>query len=218
MVSKRHLIITIVSGEKEQDVTYQVTDLVNMARALSEGELDTQFQHHFQGELGELASYLEAIRQTLQSIAVTADTSNGIIPAAADGMEKIRHESEAGFNSVWEVVETLQEEQAATRTILSEADGNLSAAKVIELRSIVSQSQQTLLSLMSYLSFQDVLRQRIEKIHGLIETLEKKTVDLMVTFNVNTSKNASKEGDSQTAVEAVNLDQELVDKLLQDLK
>ena len=54
-------------------MTYSVNEVIDMARALSEGEFEQQFQQNFQGELGQLASYLEAVRQTLQSLAVSAN-------------------------------------------------------------------------------------------------------------------------------------------------
>jgi nitrate/nitrite-specific signal transduction histidine kinase len=49
---------------KEHNVTCSVGELVEMAKALSEGEFEQQFQQHFQGELGQLAAYLEAVRKT----------------------------------------------------------------------------------------------------------------------------------------------------------
>ena len=69
-------------------MTYSVNEVIEMARALSEGEFDQQFQQDFQGELGQLASYLEAVRQTLQSLATSANGSKELIPRAADGVAR----------------------------------------------------------------------------------------------------------------------------------
>ena len=43
-------------------MAHSVGELIEMAKALSEGEFAQQFQQDFQGELGELASYLEAVQ------------------------------------------------------------------------------------------------------------------------------------------------------------
>ena len=65
-----------------------------------------------------------------------------------------------------------------------------STDEVASLREIANKSKQTLLSLMSYLTFQDVLRQRLEKLQALIGTLEKKAFDLVAKFDVKTNKRA----------------------------
>ncbi|MBI2182927.1 MAG: hypothetical protein HYU31_19180 [Deltaproteobacteria bacterium] len=46
-------------------MTFTVNQAIEMVRALSEGEFDPELQRHFQGELGELASYLGAVSQSL---------------------------------------------------------------------------------------------------------------------------------------------------------
>jgi hypothetical protein len=65
-------------------VADSVNQVIGMARALPEGEFEDQFQQHFQGELGQLASYLEAVRQTLLPLSVSANGSRELIPKAAD--------------------------------------------------------------------------------------------------------------------------------------
>ena len=46
-------------------MTFTVNEAIEMARALSEGEFAPEFQRHFQGELGELESYLGAVSPSL---------------------------------------------------------------------------------------------------------------------------------------------------------
>jgi len=89
---------------------------------------------------------------------------------------------------------------------------------VASLREIANKSQQTLLSLMSYLTFQDVLRQRLEKLQALIETLEKKAFDLVAKFDVRTNKKQIQEGACTALPVRIDLDQILVDQLLASLR
>lgn len=194
-----------------------VNELIEMARALSEGDFDREFQQLFQGELGELASYLDAVRQTLRSLSGNADMSRAILPDAVDGLAAIQQASETGFNSLWEMVEIMQEDQAAARSILADVD-RLANGEVERLREIAGKGQQTLLSLMSYLSFQDVLRQRLEKLQSMIETLEIKTLDMVAKFNVKNNKKLIQEGGSALVGARTDLDQNLVDQLLASLK
>ena len=203
---------------KEHNVTYTVNELIDMARALSEGEFDRQFQLLFEGELGELASYLDAVRQTLQTISHAADSSYELIPAAADSMAEINQQTESGFESIWQVVEEMQSDQAMARELLAGMGDESKNGEVARLREIAAKSQQTLLSLMSYLSFQDVLRQRLEKVQGLIQKMEQKTMDMMAQFNVKANKALIADGDGAQLPKKVDLDQSLVDELMASLK
>jgi hypothetical protein len=198
-------------------MSHSVSEIIEMARALSEGDFDREFQQLFQGELGEVASYLNAVRQTLQSLSTMTDISCAILPNAADGVAAIRQETETRFDSLWEMVEIMQEDQAAVRSILGHGD-DLSTDEVASLREIANKSKQTLLSLMSYLTFQDVLRQRLEKLQALIETLEKKAFDLVAKFDVKTNKKQIQEGACTALPVRIDLDQILVDQLLASLR
>jgi len=201
-------------------VTYSVGKVVEMAKALSEGDFDRQFDQHFQGELGQLAAYLEAVRQTLQSLAVTGNESRALIPNAADGVAEINREAEKSFNSVWDVIERIQSDQAAARALLGAGQGGLAAGEVKQLSDIAEKHQQELLALMSYLSFQDVLRQRLEKIQEIIAQVEDKTLELMVKFNVKSKEKSLKNGAIEVADlgATADLDQDLVDRLMATLR
>ena len=203
---------------KETHVTYSVSELIEMARALSEGEFEQHFQQHFQGELGQLASYLEAVRQTLSSLSVTANGSRELIPKAADDVAEINREAEDSFNSVWEVIERIQSDQATVRTLLGGASDRLAGTDIVKLREIAEKQQQELLSLMSYLSFQDVLRQRLEKIQLIIGQVEDHILELIVKFNVKANEKSIKDGDGADLKKDADLDQTLVDQLMARLR
>ena len=195
-------------------MTRSVEALIEMARALSQSKFEKQFHQQVRKQLGELVSFLEAVRQTLQSISNSVDGSKELIPQLADGVAEINRETESGFNSVWEAVEQMQSDQAAARQILGADGGVLNQEEVARLRGIAAQSQQSLLALMSYLSFQDVLRQRLEKIQRIIGEVEDKTLELIAKFNVHTNKKSLKDGDPAGGGKDTDLDQNRVDQLM----
>ena len=199
-------------------MTCSVGELVEMARALSEGEFEKQFQQHFQGELGQLASYLEAVRQTLQSLSSTTDGSKDLIPKASDGVAEINKEAETGFNSVWEVIEEMQSDQSTARQLLGAASDGLTGMNVAKLQSIFDKNHQSLLALMSYLSFQDVLRQRLEKVQRMISKIEEKTLELSVKFRVKSNEKGANDSDCADLGPIADLDQNLVDRLMASLR
>lgn len=195
-----------------------VNDVLEMARALSQGNFDQQFQQDFQGELGQLAAYLEAVRQTLQSLSSSAKGSTELIPKAADGVAEINHEAESSFNSVWDVIERIQADQAVARELLSTAGSGLPADVAAKLRAIADKHHQELLALMSYLSFQDVLRQRLEKIQAIIGQVEDKTLELMHKFKSKSHEQSPGEQAGAGNATTTDLDQNLVDRLMMTLR
>jgi len=70
---------------------------------------------------------------------------------------------------------------------------------------------------MTYLSFQDGLRQRLKKIQLILGHVEGKTMELNVKFSVRANERSIKEGDSATLGKDADVDQNLVDKLLTTL-
>jgi methyl-accepting chemotaxis protein len=209
-------------------VAYSINDLVEMARALSEGDFDREFQQYFQGELGQLASYLDKVRQTLQSICITAGTSSYIIPEAASGVAEIYQHAENGVNSILDVVDNMSADQEAALKIMTTAASghSLTEKEIQELQEIAGRTRSGLMNVIGYLSFQDVLRQRVEAVQGLIEKLEKRTLELLVQFKVKANDQMIKEGEGETVLRdevktisgEIGLDQSLVDELLENLK
>jgi hypothetical protein len=209
-------------------VAYSINDLVEMARALSEGDFDREFEQYFQGELGQLASYLDKVRQTLQSICTTAGTSSYIIPEAASGVAEIYQHAEDGVNSILDVVDNMSADQEAALKIMAPVSTGqpLSREEIQNLQEIAGRTRRGLMNVIGYLSFQDVLRQRVEAVQGLIEKLEKRTLELLVQFKVKANDQVIKEGEGETVLRdevktisgEIGLDQSLVDELLENLK
>lgn len=208
-------------------MTYSVSELVDMARALSEGDFERQFQEAFQGELGELASYLEDVRQTLRSISEAASNSFYVIPEAANGVAEIYQHAENGVNSILDVVDGMSGDQEEAAALLAaRAHEELKGSDLRKLQEITDKTRHGLMSLIGYLSFQDVLRQRVEKVQGLIENLEKRSLELLVKFGVKTNEQGIKEGKGELMLRdqvkelsgEIGLDQALVDQMLADLK
>jgi hypothetical protein len=119
---------------------------------------------------------------------------------------------------VWDVIERIQSDQASSRALLKDGDAGLSGDAVGKLREIAEKNQQDLLALMSYLSFQDVLRQRLEKIQAIIGQVEDKTLDLIVKFKVKNNDKSIEDGAGAVPSKVADLDQNLVDQLMATLR
>jgi chemotaxis regulatin CheY-phosphate phosphatase CheZ len=207
-------------------MAHSVKELVEMARALSEGEFDREFGKHFQGELGQLASYLDAVRQTLKSISSSADSSTEFIPEAKNGVAEIYQHAEVGVNSILDLVDRMSADQEQASELLAASSGrDLEPAEVLKLRKITESTRRGLMGLIGYLSFQDVLRQRVERVQELIENLEARILDLLSQFKMKANGNGIPNGagekmreEPKDRVEGEGLDQALIDELLESLK
>jgi hypothetical protein len=60
----------------------------------------------------------------------------------------------------------MQSDQSTARRLLNSGAAALNDASVSQLQEIIDKNHQSLLALMSYLSFQDVLRQRLEQVQS----------------------------------------------------
>ncbi len=210
---------------KENEKGYSVRELIEMAQALSEGDFDKKFQQHFQGELGSLASYLESLRQDLKTASAATNASASMIPQAAKEMSEISRQAEVGVNSILELVEGLLADHDKMAGILNSLNTEATSAEV-QLRALSKKSRDALMSLLGHLSFQDVVRQRLEKVRIIIEVVEKKIWELLVKFKVKVNERAIKEGDGRVFLveelkdlpQGAGVDQEIVDQLLKELE
>ena len=208
----------------ESKETYSVSELIDMARALSEGEFDEQFKQHFQGELGQLATHMESLRQNLKSLSPGVGTSAHLIPEASKGVAEISKQAEISVMSIMDLVDEMSADQEKVLPII-EGLARGESSDFSQLRKIADKSRRSLVTLLSYLSFQDVLRQRAEKIQENMDTIEKKILELLVKFKIKVNEQVIKDGDGREIMreqvkdlsESKGLDQALVDDLLENL-
>ena len=193
---------------------HRVTDLVKIAQALSEGEFDQEFRRHFHGELGRLAAYLESLRRNLMALSPTVGTSAHLIPEASRGVVEISQQAETGVISILELVEEMLADQEKVVDLLKGAD---EPSSISLLESIAKKSRRSLMSLLSYLSFQDVVRQRAEKVLEITDEVEKNIVEFLAKFNVQINKPSSTEKVVDRSEDG-GLEQGLIDRLLGDLE
>ncbi len=209
---------------KEEGVTHALSELVGMARALSEKNFEHRFAQHCQGELARLAASLEALRQNLKALSPTVVTSAHLIPKAAQGVAEISRQAETGVNSILGLVEEmLVDRERISGLLAAMAQGG--ALDLSELHRVIEKDRHSLMSLVSYLSFQDVVRQRAEQVQEMIATVEKKILEILVQLRGQVSEQMIKAegdqqlscGDTKNLAENAGLDQALVDALLENL-
>src|SRR5689334_22291885 len=142
------------NGSAKNGAATPVGEVLEMARALSEGNLDCQLTRDLQGELGALAGYIESLRQRLKGISSAADTSSYLIPQASMGVAGISLQAEEGINSILGLVEEVLGDQEQVLEIVRTAKPNGAPADLAIFKTIAEKSRRNLMALMSQLSFQ----------------------------------------------------------------
>ena len=209
------------------DSAHSVNEVIEMARALSEGDFERPFNQKFQGELGALAGYIENLRQRMKGISSAADSSSYLIPQASMGVAGISQQTELGINSILELVEGVLGDQERVLHMVEAAGKYGKGAELSVFQGIAEKSKRSLMAVMSALSFQDVIRQRAEGVQETLGVVEKKIVELLIKFKVEMSGDAMQESiDARDRVreevkhltDDIGLDQALVDELLENIK
>lgn len=204
-----------------------VGKLVQMTEALSEGKFTQEFRPHFSGELGQLAIFLDTLQQNLQVLSPTIGSSAHLVPQVAQAVADISQQTEASTNSMLELMEEMLTDQDRLLDLVREAKArHVAESDFAGIEQIVEKSRDDLIRLTSYLSFQDVVRQRTAKVQKLIDNVEQKISELRTKFGLEVQGvSLVAEGSLQTEQEEATefagdtgVDQNLIDDLFENHK
>ena len=163
-------------------------NLTRMAEGLAEGNFTQEFQAHFPGELGQLATYLDSLQQSLKTLSPTLGSSAYLVPQVAKAVADITQQTEMCTNSMLELMEEMLTDQERMVTLLRERKEHTpNDVGLLQIEQIADKSRNDLIRLTSYLSFQDVVRQRAAKVQRLIGSVEEKISHLQAKFNLDVS-------------------------------
>lgn len=193
---------------------HSVRELAKVAQALVDGDFDQKIDTNLQGELGRLAAHIEALRQNLKSLSPQMTSSVHLMPRAAQGVAEISQQAETSVNSILGLVDEMCLDQETVSDILEKvAGGESTALDLPRLQAIADKSRTSLMSLMSFLSFQDVVRQRAEKIQVMIDSVEEKVRKLLSKFNLKVPELVVEEESAEDfGAQVVDHSQEVVDQ------
>ncbi|TAJ32132.1 MAG: hypothetical protein EPO64_01675 [Nitrospirae bacterium] len=158
-----------------------------MVREAIVAELDKKLY----GELGELARYIESTMGKLRHLESPMTATATQIPQASEHLSDLTRLTEEGTHAVMELTEEIQGNRAQAVAVLNElADAlarvGLDAARVRldTVKQILADDDKHLLDIMTALSFQDLVGQRIKKIVAILDDVEHKLLEMIVVFGL----------------------------------
>ncbi|WP_447972140.1 protein phosphatase CheZ [Nitrospira sp. Kam-Ns4a] len=143
-------------------------------------------------ELGELARYVERTVRRLQEVEAPMAATTAQLPQASAHLSGLARLTEEGTHRVMGLTEAIQENRARlTQELEALASGwtgaRLTAAdreRVAQLKRLLEEDDQRLLDIMTALSFQDLVGQRVAKIVGILDDIQHRLLEMIVVFGL----------------------------------
>jgi chemotaxis protein CheZ len=182
------------------------------------------------GELGELARYLESAMRKVSEIGAPLASDNAALPQATAHLLDLNKMTEEGTLEVMRLTEMIQDnharaakELAVVVSALEAVDSRALAAQLRMTAQELAQDDKHLMDIMTALSFQDLVAQRVKKLVTIVEDVQCKLVELVVVFGLEQEaavpETKGKAGEMLRQLEASKstaIKQDLADELLSE--
>ncbi len=180
-------------------------------------------------ELGELARYIETTMRKLSRVELPAVEVSEQLPKASEHLHDLTRMTEEGTHAVMGLTEDLQDTRAKAAAALDQLASALVRARrgaayveqVGAIKQMLSGDEKRLLDIMTALSFQDLVGQRIKKIVAILDDVQHKLLEMIVVFGHRLDDapgdHAGRTGEMLKQLEASRstaLKQDLVDDIL----
>ena len=181
-------------------------------------------------ELGELARYLESAMRKVSEVGAPLASNSAHLPQATAHLLDLNKMTEEGALEVMRLAEIIQDnrvraakELAAVVSTLEAIDCRTLAACLGKTAQELAQDDKHLMDIMTTLSFQDLVAQRVKKLVTIVEDVQCKLVELVVVFGLKQDGAApethGKAGEMLRQLEAsksMAMKQDLADELLSE--
>ncbi len=147
--------------------------------------------HKLYGELGELARFVEKAMTTISHAGPQIMASSAQLPAASSHLSELNQMTETGTLEVMRLTEMIQDNRDRMAKDLSSVVDTLQAIDCLKLAErlekvsvVMAQDGKYLTEIMTALSFQDLVAQRVKKLVAILEEVQNKLMELVVVFGL----------------------------------
>ncbi len=175
-------------------------------------------------ELSGLAKFIDRTRQGLDSIETTVKIGTEKFPEASNQLSDVTGDLENAANKIMNTVEEHMADQEKAGALIKSlvewsanpaADPAKGAQLAKELSALNAKGKETMMEIFALMSFQDLTGQKLKKVIGSLDVVEKKLVEIALSFGIDEAGLNSSSEPKQAGSKAVN--QDIVDKLLKEL-
>ena len=165
-----------------------------------------QTEHSLYEEMGELARYVERAMKAISQLGPAIGSSSAQLPTAAGHLNDLIKMTEEGTLEVMRLTEMIQDNRDRAVTDLSSVVETLQAMGCTKLaerlgtvKAVMGEDGKHLTEIMTALSFQDLVAQRVKKLLTILDEVQSKLVELIVVFGM--PQNGTETGTEGTAGE-----------------
>lgn len=207
----------------------ELSELIVATKAISEGDFYKEITTKLQGELGDLARYIDRTRKNLQKLHPAVTETSERIPDASSQLSAITRATEEATHKVISITERVMDTQEMLSYKVKELkevaalqviDGSAILKITKDIEAIVNQNNTDLVETLTALSFQDLTGQQIKKIVSLVQDVEGRILDLLMSFKLTNGEEKKKEKiieQLKDPAKGLGINQGLVDELMREL-
>lgn len=147
--------------------------------------------HQLYDELGELARFVEKAMRTISEIREPIVSGSAGLPMASSHLVDLNKMTEEGTLEVMRLTEMIQDnrgrvikELAAVAETLMAVDCTTLAMRIQSIAADMTQDDKCLTEIMTALSFQDLVAQRVKTLVAILDDVQDKLVELVVVFGI----------------------------------
>jgi chemotaxis protein CheZ len=147
--------------------------------------------HQLYEELGELARFVEKAMRTISEISAPIVSGSAGLPIASSHLVDLNKMTEEGTLEVMRLTEMIQDnrgrvvkELAAIAETLKTVDCTTLSMRIQSIAADLAQDDKCLTEIMTALSFQDLVAQRVKKLVAILDDVRDKLVELVVVFGI----------------------------------
>ncbi|MEK6633226.1 MAG: protein phosphatase CheZ [Nitrospirota bacterium] len=152
-------------------------------------------------KLGELTRFIDKTIKTISQFSAPMSATTEQLPDATTHLRDLRKLTEEGTHKVMQLVETVEDNRTRIFAQLDALKQHVTgdeAAAVEAIRAGLKKDDKPLIDIITALSFQDLVAQRVNKLVTIIEEVQHKLLELVVVFGPYT-KGAGKEESGKAA-------------------
>ncbi|MDH4152395.1 MAG: protein phosphatase CheZ [Nitrospira sp.] len=152
--------------------------------------------HKLYEELGSLARFVDNAMNAISSATPQIMSSSTQLPTAAAHLTDLKKMTEDGTLEVMRLTELVQDSHAqmakelsGVADVLKAMDCVTLAGRLEQVRVLLGQDEKHLMEIMTTLSFQDLVAQRVKKLVTILDEVQTKLVELVVVFGLQRNGN-----------------------------
>ena len=161
--------------------------------------------------------------RTLSQFSAPVSSTTEQLPQALTHLTDLKLLTEQGTHEVMKQVEAIQDNRAKMTSMLSALAKGPAAQRLRDVMAALDADDKRLIDIMTALSFQDLVAQRVNKLAAIIDEVEHKLLQLVVVFGPYQKQAAQQDQSKAThmlkqleAAKSTAINQDLADEILKE--